>query len=159
MRSGIRIHAKEKRRHALLIRAGVCALAGAWFMYSTSALSCSSTTKAAKTMLELRATDNNRTVTLGPGETVRVTLAENASTGYHWTVDRYDEALFTMLPPQSSYDAAAVGSGGEVAFIFQAKKTGTGEIMLKQWRSWEGDSSISARFHITLQVNPQRRVP
>ncbi len=100
-------------------------------------------------------TDTNRTVDIHRNETVRITLPENATTGYRWTVENYDRELFNELPSEAHYPATtAVGSGGEVVFIFQAKKSGTGNIMLKQWRSWEGDSSAIARFHIQLRVLP-----
>ena len=46
----------------------------------------------------------------------------------------------------------AVGSGGEIAFNFKARKAGTGEIALKHWRHWEGDRSVIARFRVRLNV-------
>lgn len=99
--------------------------------------------------------DNNRTVDIRRDETVRITLPENATTGYRWTVESYDRECLTELPSEAHYPATtAVGSGGEVVFIFQAKKSGTGNIMLKQWRSWEGDASAIARFKIQLRVLP-----
>ena len=63
---------------------------------------------------------------------------------------RFIEALAT----EPHYPAKAVGSGGEVAFLFQGKKIGTGEIVLKRWRQWLGDSSVVARFRVRLNVQP-----
>ena len=88
------------------------------------------------------------------GETVRVSLAENATTGYRWAIDRYDEEFIKVLATEPRYAADAVGSGGEIEFVFQGKKIGIGEIVLKHWRSWEGDSSVTARFRIRLHVRP-----
>jgi len=103
----------------------------------------------------LVAADNNRTVDIRQNETVRITLPENATTGYRWTVESYDRESVTELPSEAHYPATTgVGSGGEVVFVFQAKKSGTSDIRLKQWRSWEGDSSAIARFHIQLRVQP-----
>jgi len=100
-------------------------------------------------------TDNNRTIDIRLAETVKITLPENATTGYRWAVERYEQKLFSERPSQAHYPVTTgVGSGGEVDFIFQAKKSGTGDIMLKQWRSWEGDSSVIARFHIRIRVRP-----
>ncbi|NTV93610.1 MAG: protease inhibitor I42 family protein [Chlorobiaceae bacterium] len=98
--------------------------------------------------------DNDRTVDIHSGDTVRITLPENASTGYRWVVDRSDEDVVTMLSSNSQYTAKAVGAGGEVVFIFEAKKNGDGEVVLKNWRSWEGDSSVTARFRIKINVVP-----
>jgi inhibitor of cysteine peptidase len=105
-------------------------------------------------MLLLGEADNDRTVDICLGETARVSLPENATTGYRWTIDHYDEEFIKMLATEPHYTANAIGSGGEVAFTFQGKKTGTGEIVLKHWRSWEGDSSVTVRFRIRLHVQP-----
>jgi inhibitor of cysteine peptidase len=105
-------------------------------------------------MLLLVEKDNGRTVDIRLGETVRVTLPENATTGYRWAIDRYDEEFVEALATEPRYPANAVGSGGEVAFVFQGKKIGTGEIALKYWRHWEGDSSVTTRFRIRLHVQP-----
>jgi inhibitor of cysteine peptidase len=110
--------------------------------------------KVGKAMITLAETDNDRTVNVHLGDTVRIRLPENATTGYRWAVDRYDEGVIAALPPQPSYPSNAVGSGGEVMFGFEAKKTGTGDILLKHWRHWEGDASVTARFRVRLNVQP-----
>ena len=98
--------------------------------------------------------DNGRTVGIRQGESVRVTLPENATSGYRWAIDRYDEEFIQVLATEPRYAANAIGSGGEVAFIFQGKKIGAGEIVLKHWRQWEGDSSVTTYFRIRLHVQP-----
>jgi inhibitor of cysteine peptidase len=133
--------------------ARVAALVGAWLMYSPGA-SCADAEKAPKTMLSLVETDNDRTVDIRLGEMVKVTLPENATTGYRWAIDRYDEEFIEALATKPHYTAKAIGSGGEVAFTFQGKKTGAGEIALKHWRQWEGDASVIGRFRIRLNVQP-----
>lgn len=97
-------------------------------------------------------TDNNRTVDIREGETIQVTLAENATTGYRWGIENYTK---TILDPQDSvtrYAKKAIGSGGEVTFAFRAKARGTGEIALRHWRDWEGESSIIGRFRLHLKI-------
>jgi inhibitor of cysteine peptidase len=83
-----------------------------------------------------------------------ITLAENASTGYRWALDRCDAAVAELLATEPRYPAPAVGAGGAVAYTFRAGQPGRGEIALKQWRSWEGDASVTARFCIHLEVRP-----
>jgi len=58
------------------------------------------------------------------------------------------------MASEPHYPAKAVGSGGELAFLFQGTKTRTGEIVLKHWRQWLGDSSVVARFRLRLNVQP-----
>jgi inhibitor of cysteine peptidase len=138
----------------VLSLARASALAGAWFMCSPAAGSCAYAEEAPKTMLSLVARDSGRTIDIGSGETVQITLPENATTGYRWAIDHYDEEFIKALASEPHYPAKAVGSGGEVAFLFQGTKTGTGEIVLKQWRQWLGDSSVVARFRVRLNVQP-----
>ena len=105
-------------------------------------------------MLSLVETDNDRTVDVRLGDVVRITLPENASTGFRWTIDRYDEDIIEALGSEPRYTAGDVGSGGEIAFTFKAKKAGRGKIALKHWRHWEGDRSVIGRFRVRLNVQP-----
>ncbi len=122
-------------------------------LYAASAVSCTDSEAVSKTML-LTETDNDRTVDIHPGDTVRITLPENATTGYRWAIDRYDEDFIEALGSEPRYTEKAIGSGGEVAFIFRGKKTGLGEIVLKHGRHWEGDASVTRRFRIRFHVQP-----
>ena len=126
---------------------------GAWLM-DPAQVPVSPRKKAPKAMLSLVETDNGRTVDIRRGETVRISLPENATTGYRWAIDRCDEEFIAALATEPHYTAKGMGAGGEVAFIFQGKKIGTGEIVLKHWRHWEGDSSVTTRFRIWLHVQP-----
>jgi inhibitor of cysteine peptidase len=110
--------------------------------------------KAVKAMQLLVEADDGRTVDVRQGETVRVTLQENATTGYRWAIDRVDEEFIAALATEPRYTSSTIGSGGAVAFVFQATKPGTGEIVLKHWRHWEGDSSVTTRYRIRLHVQP-----
>ncbi|HEY7270565.1 MAG TPA: protease inhibitor I42 family protein [Dehalococcoidia bacterium] len=103
-------------------------------------------------MLSLVEADNGRTRDIRQGETVRITLPENATTGYRWAVDQVDESVIEALASEPHYAPSGVGSGGEIPFLFRAKAGGAGEIVLKHWRHWAGDSSIIDRFRIQLRV-------
>jgi len=105
-------------------------------------------------MLSLTEADNERTVELETGDKIRVSLAENASGGYRWDIDRVDGDLVKVSGPQPHYSGAAVGSGGRVTFDFEAKKAGSGDIVLKNWRSFEGDASVQQRFRLRLRIKP-----
>jgi inhibitor of cysteine peptidase len=131
------------------------ALVGIWFIFSPGAVSCPKSQNGKKMVHELVETDNERTADICLHETVRITLPENATTGYRWVVERYDGTFLNELATESHYPkTAVVGSGGNVVFIFQGKKSGRGEILLKQWRSWEGDASVIARFRVLVNVLP-----
>ena len=141
----------------------VTALLGAWLMYSSSAGSPPTPERLRTTMVSLADTDNGRTVNVHLGDTVQVALRENATTGYRWAIDRYDEEFIEAIGSESHYapdTKNSVGVGGTVAFIFRGKKAGTGEVVLKNWRHWEGDKSITSRFRFQSPCTAvARRLP
>ena len=77
--------------------AGVIALAGACVMYTGGAVSYAEVEKAHSTMLLLTQTDNDRTAEVHMGGSVRINLGENATPGFRWAIDRYDEQLFEVV--------------------------------------------------------------
>jgi inhibitor of cysteine peptidase len=100
-------------------------------------------------MLVLSQTDSDRTVCVHVNDTVRICLPENASTGYRWSIEQYDDQFLKALP---AYTSNAIGSSGDIAFMFCTRKAGTGKLVLKHWRHWEGDASVTKRFHLQLQI-------
>jgi inhibitor of cysteine peptidase len=132
----------------------VIALAAACVIYSAGAVSYAEDEKAPTTMLLLTQRDNDGTVEVHVGGSLRINLPENATTGFRWAIDRYDEQLFELVATEPHYPKNAIGSGGEVAFVFRAKKPGSGGIVLKNWRHWEGDSSVANRFRVRLRIEP-----
>lgn len=103
-------------------------------------------------MPSLTEADNGRTVDLKVGETIEVTLPENATTGYRWAVDRLDPGIVEAHESKPHYSSGQTGSAGEVTFSFKAGKAGSGDIQLKYWRHFEGDSSITQRFRVRLNA-------
>jgi inhibitor of cysteine peptidase len=140
----------NRRLRNFLRLAGVTALVGASLPHLTSAVLPA--TEKARTMQSLTEADNDKTVDLRVGETVRVSLPENATTGYRWAIDRLDEDVIEAVGSEPNYPGSAVGSAGHVAFTFKAKKAGTGEVTLKYWRHFEGDKSITNRFRLRLHT-------
>ena len=103
-------------------------------------------------MPSLTEADNGRTVDLRVGETVDVTLPENATTGYRWAVDRLDPGIVEANESKARYPSDRTGSAGEATFSFKASEAGSGDVSLKYWRHFEGDSSITQRFRIRLNA-------
>jgi inhibitor of cysteine peptidase len=97
-------------------------------------------------------TDNGKTIQVHAGDTLVIQLDENASTGYTWAVNKIDTTV--LLLQSSTYTASGnlPGSGGTRVFTFLAKNPGTVHLQLKYWRSFVGDSSISERYSVTVEV-------
>ena len=131
----------------------VTALLGAILLLHVSGAVAAETGKA-DAMQSLTEADNGRTVDLRVGESVRLTLPENATTGYRWTVDHLDREVVDPAGSEPHYAGGAVGSAGQVTFDFKAKKAGSGEVALKYWRHFEGDGSIAKRFSVRINAKP-----
>ena len=131
--------------------ARVAALLGAILVLHVSGAVAAETGKA-DAMQSLTEADNGRTVDLRVGESVRLTLPENATTGYRWTVDHFDREVVDPAGSEPHYAGGAVGSAGNVTFDFTAKKAGRGEVALKYWRHFEGEGSVVKRFRIRLNA-------
>ena len=135
--------------------ARVAALLGAILLLHVSGAVAAETGKAqvkVHAMQSLTEADNERTVELRVGESVRLTLPENATTGYRWAVDRLDRDVVEEAGSEPHPSGGAIGSAGNVTFDFTAKKAGRGEVALKYWRHFEGEGSVVKRFRIRLNA-------
>jgi inhibitor of cysteine peptidase len=103
--------------------------------------------------VQLTQADKSRAITVQPGDEIVITLPENPTTGYCWSIDQTDESvLISQTSTFSSALGGAVGSGGARTFLFIAKQSGTIHLQLKLFRAWLGDSSIIDRFDTTIQI-------
>jgi inhibitor of cysteine peptidase len=97
--------------------------------------------------------DNGKTCEARPGATIHIQLPENPTTGFRWAVDSVTD---TFIEPQSSTyvqgQSVGVGGGGTRTFSFRAKQPGAGDIKLKLWREWQGDSSVVERFECAIRI-------
>ncbi len=114
-------------------------------------------------MLYLTSVDDARSLEVSQGSQIQLTLSENASTGYRWSLASLDPTLLELvseLPQTSPSDTCQalaqpqpVGSPGQVVYVFKALRPGLTKLTLKNWRSWEGDGSIIDRFQVSLHIH------
>lgn len=72
------------------------------------------------------------------GQVFRFDAAENASTGYYWSLIKSNDALFRVEQRYVSDHTAPnmVGVGGTKSFIFTSLKAGETDIILHHGRGW-----------------------
>ena len=107
---------------------------------------------AASNMKQLTEHDNGATIDVRIGDSVSITLPENPTTGYTWTVDDGGAALLKASPPVRERSSDAVGAGGQVSFAFLAQAAGRTTISLTHRRPWEGQAAAIARYSVTVIV-------
>jgi inhibitor of cysteine peptidase len=95
----------------------------------------------------------DKPITLSVGQTLRVRLAANPTTGYSWSVQQ-TPGEFQLV--QSTYAADAqgrnlAGAGGYQTIEFAAKFAGKGELKLEYRRGWEKDAPPAKTFAVPIQ--------
>jgi len=101
---------------------------------------------------------NGQTIRLNKGELLRVELAQNASTGSEWLVDRIEPEKLTDMGEDYNYGAnLPPGSGGIQLLCFQAVSAGTTTLRLIYRQPWEADATpipfAPPDFEITIVIN------
>jgi Predicted secreted protein len=103
--------------------------------------------------LTLTQLDKGKSVTICPGEIVRISLDENPGTGFRWELEQEDDQILHLLASHFVGSASAgVGGGGHHIWEFMAKKNGNVRLTMKHWRAWEGCKSTIERLDFAIQI-------
>jgi len=99
--------------------------------------------------------DNGQSVTMAPGDALQITLPENRSTGYVWSVVTNDEAVLrpTDEPAYEIEGEPLPGAGGKVTFTFTAAAAGAVTLRLVNARPQETAVQPVATFELNVQVS------
>jgi inhibitor of cysteine peptidase len=97
---------------------------------------------------------SGRTINLRIGEGVKVTLAENPTTGYKWEFLSRPEPICVIVTDEYVANTAigTVGAGGVHNWDFRAVDKGTTTVSLAYRRPWEKDVAPAQMFNLTLVV-------
>lgn len=96
------------------------------------------------------AKSNGQTIHLFVGQVLSLSLRENPSTGFRWTVEDFKPSVLEQL--ETVYKpAAGVGGAGEKIFGFSAKRAGETNLELHYGRPWQ-ETVPSEKFQVKLKV-------
>ena len=98
--------------------------------------------------------DNGQNVTMAAGDALQVSLPENRSTGYVWSVVTNDESVLqpTDEPVYEIEGEPLPGAGGRVTFYFTAGAPGTVALRMINARPQETAVEPASTFELTVQV-------
>ena len=118
---------------------------------------CASAPNAtAKPTIVINEDVQGKIIDLPMGETLVVELKGNPTTGYDWEIDGLYEGLSfngtDYVTDAGHKGEELTGAGGKKSFKFVAQRTGLVHLKFKEWRSWEGDSSVVRRFDVQINV-------
>ena len=96
--------------------------------------------------------DNGQMVTMGAGDALQISLPENRSTGYIWSIVTNDEAVLrpTDEPTYAIEGEPLPGAGGRVTFYFTA--VAAGEVSLQLINARPAETAVEAVETFALLV-------
>ena len=118
---------------------------------------------AGKTV-QLEAKDSGGTYTLNVGDTIRVSLRSNRTTGYSWAENKEKTDAKVLKSDGGSYETnphpeGMVGVGGVETWTFTALAPGKTEIVLGYARPWEKGKEPAQTFKTTVVVEAASAAP
>jgi predicted secreted protein len=109
-------------------------------------------------MIQADDTFDGRELALHIGETLEVRLAENASTGYQWSIPpELKHKLAPALRELQETIEAPAGPPGKPGFrhlYFEAVAAGNAELEIHYRRSWETKKPPARTFRLHISVRP-----
>jgi predicted secreted protein len=96
-----------------------------------------------------------RNVNANIGDTIKVTLFSNPSTGFSWQLAGISDLKIITQEGKSIYIAptgTAIGAGGQEYWTFKALKKGAGRISLAYSRPWEGGTKGEWTLDINVSI-------
>jgi inhibitor of cysteine peptidase len=88
-------------------------------------------------MYRLTENDSGREVTITPGDAIELSLPENPTTGYRWSVQSDGEPVLGLESERFERTGSMPGRGGMHHWIFKALAPGSETLELIYTRPWE----------------------
>ena len=100
--------------------------------------------------------DSGKSLELRVGDTVKLVLDTNPTTGFSWNkVDKVDSNILKLEKndyQQNANPGRLVGVGGKTTIVYRAVKPGTAKIDLTYMQPWEPDSKFNTDYTVTVKV-------
>ena len=97
---------------------------------------------------------NGKTIAVGKGDSLIISLESNPSTGYVWQVGKNDNAILRLVgqPAFRPSTDRMLGASGRQLFKFEAISTGSNALELGYVRPWEKGVAPAKTFGIIATV-------
>jgi inhibitor of cysteine peptidase len=103
-------------------------------------------------MLVIDQTQNNASVEIAVGDSLRVQLSENPTTGYRWRLLTNATPALHMVQDDFEASASEPGGGGIKFWTFAAERPGTVALRMELLRSWQPQPVGSFALSITVNA-------
>jgi len=97
--------------------------------------------------------ENGKTVEINAGDTLKISLSGNPTTGYNWYVSSVDAQVLAQVgDPSFDASSSAIGAGGIITLTFQAPIAGQTSLQLQYKRAWETGVSPLQTYSLIVVV-------
>jgi inhibitor of cysteine peptidase len=103
-------------------------------------------------MLVIDQTRNNDSVEIAIGDSIRVQLSENPTTGYRWRLLTSGAPALRLIRDDFERSASGPGGGGTRCWIFAAQCPGTAALGMELQRSWQPQAASSFAVSISVKT-------
>src|SRR5262245_8889753 len=105
-------------------------------------------------MTSITAKDVDRPITVAAGEEISLTLDENRTTGFQWTVESVEGEVTLVSCEFESPAGGRAGTAGRRAILLRAQGPGSAELRLRYRRPWETGSETARQSTFRFVVKP-----
>ena len=144
------------------MKSAILLTAAAVFAVAIFVVACSKSKKetpsnpSSGTFVDVEEENNGKTIHVLPGETIRVKLRSNPSTGFSWALGPLEEGMFETSG-ESEFEADShregeVGYGGCEIWKFKAERSGETDISLIYARPWEDERPDARTFKLHVVI-------
>lgn len=103
------------------------------------------------TMQSFNQTDTSKTITVKPGETIKIQLDENPTTGYSWAFN-VTPGLTIAEDKYHEPDSGLMGAGGVHEWQIKATGAGSQQVSAVYKRSWEPTTGNEDTFVLNIRI-------
>ena len=97
--------------------------------------------------------DKGKTCTVVEGDSIKIQLSENPTTGYRWEILTLNANVIAFKDSNFSTDlGTGIGGGGTRTFTFNIRSPGTSKISLRLRREWEPKNMMIDHFEVLIQA-------
>ena len=127
-------------------------------LIAVAAAGCGEDADASGGSLNLAAADNGKEFTVEVGDTIKVVLAGNVTTGYSWAADlsAEDAALLEQVGEAEyspvSTDEPIAGSGGTATLTFKALAKGEADLVLTYAQQFDEQGEPAETFQAKITI-------
>lgn len=97
-------------------------------------------------------TDNGKRISLEVGDTLKLFLEGNPTTGYFWRLHGRENSLLHCMEQSFASSSALCGAGGLFTLRFLAESEGSEQLFFVYERPWEKDVPPAQTFSVSIMI-------